>query len=121
VAIGQDANGNEISRTTFALCNTKNDIVETWKKWDLSVLGKVASVAFNFEASEDLIGAYGLNCPAYFAYDDVAVRFDKGETTSIPNVQHSANSAAKVILQGAQILILRDGKTYNVTGQEIKH
>lgn len=121
VAIGQDANGNEISRTTFALCNTKNDIVTTWKKWDLSVLGKVASVAFNFEASEDLIGAYGLNCPAYFAYDDVAVRFDKGETTSIPNVQHGANSAAKVILQGTQILILRDGKTYNVTGQEIKH
>lgn len=48
-------------------------LITTWEKFDLSSLGKVTKVVFNFEASEDQIGQYGLNCPAYFAYDDVAV------------------------------------------------
>ena len=47
--------------------------INTWEKFDLSSLGKVTKVVFNFEASEDQSGQYGLNCPAYFAYDDVAV------------------------------------------------
>ena len=44
-------------------------------KFDLSGLGKVVKITFNLVGSADLIGDYGLNCPAYFAYDDVAVRF----------------------------------------------
>ena len=48
-------------------------LITTWEKFDLSSLGKVTKVVFNFEASEDQSGSYGLNCPAYFAYDDVAV------------------------------------------------
>lgn len=48
-------------------------LITTWEKFDLSSLGKVTKVVFNFEASEDQSGQYGLNCPAYFAYDDVAV------------------------------------------------
>ena len=48
-------------------------LITTWEKFDLSSLGKVTKIVFNFEASEDQSGQYGLNCPAYFAYDDVAV------------------------------------------------
>ena len=51
-------------------------MVTEWTKWDLSPLGKVVKVAFNFSASEDQKGSYGMNCPAYFAYDDVAVRWE---------------------------------------------
>lgn len=77
VAYGYDAEGNEVGTARFKLCDGKDNIVKEWTKWDLSSLGKVAKIAFNFEASGDIIGDYGLNCPAYFAYDDVTVRFDK--------------------------------------------
>lgn len=50
-------------------------VVEDWQKWDLSVLGKVAKVRFNFEYSENMGGKYGFTIPGYFAYDDIAVRF----------------------------------------------
>jgi hypothetical protein len=52
-------------------------LITEWTKWDLTSLGKVAKVAFNLEASSDLIGEWGLASPAYFAYDDVTVRFEK--------------------------------------------
>lgn len=48
-------------------------IITEWTKWDLSSLGKVSYVKFNCSGSKT--GSYGLNTPAYFAYDDVAVRF----------------------------------------------
>ena len=52
------------------------NVVEDWHKWDLSGLGKVAKVRFNFEYSEDMGGSYGFTIPGYFAYDDIAVRFE---------------------------------------------
>lgn len=76
VAYGYNANDEETGSVEFALCENGVPVTE-WTKWDLSSLGKVAKVAFNFSASEDQIGSYGMNCPAYFAYDDVAVRFEK--------------------------------------------
>ena len=76
VAYGYNANDEETGSVEFALCEKGVPVTE-WTKWDLSSLGKVAKVAFNFSASEDQIGSYGMNCPAYFAYDDVAVRFEK--------------------------------------------
>ena len=53
------------------------DVVVDWQKWDLSSLGAVAKVRFNFSYSEEMGGKYGFTIPGYFAYDDVAVRFDK--------------------------------------------
>ena len=53
------------------------EVVEDWQKWDLSSLGAVAKVRFNFEYSEDMGGKYGFTIPGYFAYDDIAVRFEK--------------------------------------------
>lgn len=76
VAYGYNANNEETGSVEFTLCNGINNIVYEWTKWDLSPLGKVAKIAFNFVASDDQIGDYGMNCPAYFAYDDVAVRFE---------------------------------------------
>jgi hypothetical protein len=75
VAYGYNANDELVGTSEFTLCNGRN-LVTTWEKWDLSSLGKVAKITFNFSASEDQIGSYGMNCPAYFAYDDVTVKFD---------------------------------------------
>lgn len=75
VAYGYNANEEEVGTSEFYLCNTGRRFVTDWQKWDLSSLGKVNKIVFNFAASDDQIGTYGLNCPAYFAYDDVAVQF----------------------------------------------
>ena len=75
VAYGYNANDELVGTSEFTLCNGRN-LVTTWEKWDLSSLGKVAKITFNFSASDDQSGSYGLNCPAYFAYDDVTVKFD---------------------------------------------
>ena len=69
-------NEEPTSTAEFYLVNGYN-VVETWEKWDLSVLGKVAKVRFNFLYSDEMGGKYGFTIPGYFAYDDIAVRFDK--------------------------------------------
>lgn len=74
VAIGCDSSGKEVGKAEIYLCKDLK-VVNEWIKFDLSSLGKVAGIWFNFEASADQKGSYGLNFPAYFAYDDVAVRF----------------------------------------------
>lgn len=68
-----DANYN--SSVSFYLVKQGREVVLDWEKWDLTGLGKVAKVEFNFEYSSDMGGNYGFTIPAYFAYDDVAVRF----------------------------------------------
>lgn len=75
VATGYDINGNVTTTAEIKMCDGKDNIVTEWTKFDLSGLGEVWKIEFNIVASADLIGDYGLNCPAYFAYDNVAVRF----------------------------------------------
>ena len=75
VAYGFNANDEQVGSLEFTLCDGTDDIITEWTKWDLKALGKVARVAFNFTASADQIGDYGMNSPAYFAYDDVEVQF----------------------------------------------
>lgn len=60
--------------TSIYLCNGPKNIVTDWTKFDLSGLGAVTKVEFNITGSSD--NGYGFSQPAYFAYDDVAVRFD---------------------------------------------
>lgn len=64
------------STSEFYLVNGK-DVVLDWRKWDLTELGMVEKVEFNFDYSYQMGGIYGFTIPAYFAYDDVAVRFEK--------------------------------------------
>jgi len=57
----------------FDLVNGPDEITSEWTKWDLSALSEVTKVEFNLDGSS--VNDYGLAQPAYFAYDDVAVRF----------------------------------------------
>ena len=70
-----DAYAEPISNVEFYLVQGEN-VVTDWQKWDLSELGEVVKVRFNFEYSENMGGSYGFTIPGYFAYDDVAVRFE---------------------------------------------
>ena len=78
IAYGYDSfDDTETTTADFLLMNTDYSIVTDWTKWDLSGLGKVVRVEFNLVAYDNGYGKYGLVLPAYFAYDDVAVRFEK--------------------------------------------
>lgn len=78
VAYGYKSYDDENPATCeFYLLNKGKKFVTDWTRWDLSSLGKVVKVAFNLVGSEDMYGDYGLCVPGYFAYDDVAVRFEK--------------------------------------------
>ena len=70
VAIGFDSNEEEVGRAEFVIYETGTLKLNKWQKWDLSVMGKVMSIQFDIEKEDAMI-------PAYFAYDDVAVRFPK--------------------------------------------
>lgn len=74
IAYGWDKAGQSTGQAEFYLCKD-GKIVKEWTKFDLTPLGKVARVEFNFECSDDLKGQWGMTFPAYFAYDDVAVLF----------------------------------------------
>ena len=74
--VDADADAEPISEVEFYLVQGMN-VVTDWQKWDLSPLGEVAKVRFNFLYSDEMGGRYGFTIPGYFAYDDVAVRFDK--------------------------------------------
>ena len=73
IAIGYDAAGKEITNhLEFFIANAGGNIQE-WTYWDLSSLGKVSKIEFNMAGDSD--NGYGFSQPAYFCYDDVAVRF----------------------------------------------
>lgn len=72
VAVGFDAYDNITGKVEIFLVNDKSTISD-WTKWDLRQLGAVNKVMFNVAGDRD--NGYGFSQPAYFAYDDVAVRF----------------------------------------------
>ncbi len=74
--VDADAYAEPVSEVEFYLVQGENVVVD-WQKWDLSSLGAVAKVRFNFHYSDEMGGRYGFTIPGYFAYDDIAVRFDK--------------------------------------------
>ena len=72
-ATGYDKNDTQVGQCTIYLVNGPDNIVDKWVKWDLSSLGEVNRVDFNVLGTSD--NGFGFSQPAYFAYDDVAVRF----------------------------------------------
>lgn len=115
-------NGEEkTGEAKIYLCKGPENIVTDWTKFDLSCLGKVTKVTFNVKGSSD--NGYGFSQPAYFAYDDVAVRFDV--STGINSIQTTnGNKTTKPTdnayydLQGRRIngpqkgMYIHNGKVY---------
>lgn len=74
IATGYDEDGTKVEPSLeFYLANADGQISE-WTKWDLSSLGKVLKIEFNMAGDSN--NGYGFSQPAYFCYDDVAVRFE---------------------------------------------
>ena len=75
LAYGYDANGvmTAGSPVEYVICNYMDNkpIENDWEDWNLSQLGNVNRVVFNFDGSDK--GSYGLNTPAYIALDNIEI------------------------------------------------
>lgn len=120
VAEGYDEAGESTGTVSLRLVDGLHH-VDRWTWWDLSSLGKVSSVKLDFQASEDQVGDYGLNTPAYVAIDDIAVR-EVGEGTSIRVVEGdnpAASSTKMYDLTGRELLKARKGQIVIVNGRKV--
>lgn len=78
-ATGYTASGAKTVTVEKYICDYRNqnkpvETATTWQLWDLSGLGRVNKVVFNFEGSD--VGQWGLNTPAYLAIDDITLRLN---------------------------------------------
>ncbi|UCF91102.1 MAG: DUF4465 domain-containing protein [Desulfobacterales bacterium] len=75
--IGKDSQGEVTGTVEFYLADYRFDdnandfLVDAWTRVDLSSLGEVASLEFELSSSD--VGAFGMNTPAYFALDNLAL------------------------------------------------
>ena len=112
VATGYNAAGAKTGTAELYLCNGPKNIVMDWTKWDLSGLGKVQRVTFNVTGSSD--NGYGFSQPAYFAYDDVAVRFEK-EAKPVPATGVTLNRQALSLSVGETAALTAAPQPENTT------
>jgi hypothetical protein len=117
IATGYDADLGKTGSAEFYLAQN-GEVVSEWTKWDLSSLGAVAMVQFNITGSDS--GDYGLNTPAYFAYDDVAVRFENGSQSTVETINADVKENVYYNLQGIRVNAPVKGNIYVVNGKKIK-
>ena len=99
--------------------------INNWTYVDLSELGEIDAITFSMSSSD--IGGYGMNTPAYFALDNFGSEMPMGyvvpEMAEFPEDQaiENTNTAVKTVkvIRNGQVLIIRDGKAYNVLGAEL--
>lgn len=90
--IGLNAANQETGRVDFYLAdyrfadNSLDHVVGNWASVNLSALGTVSALKFELSSSDN--GDFGMNTPAYFAIDNLAV------TTAVPE----ASSLAMVLV-----------------------
>ena len=76
VITGLDKDGNETGNVEFYLADFRKSssggIVTEWTKVDLYSLGMVNKLRFDLKASQ--VNEYGISIPAYFCFDDIAIR-----------------------------------------------
>ena len=116
IAIGYNAAGTKTGQVSIYLCNGPDNIVMDWTKWDLSSLGKVNSVMFNVTGSSD--NGYGFSQPAYFAYDDVAVRFEKAGA-DVPATGVTLSETALSLTEGESATLTATVEPENATDKAI--
>lgn len=115
VATGYDAYG-ETTTAEIYLCNGPENIVMDWTKWDLSGLGAVTKVEFNITGSSD--NGYGFSQPAYFAYDDLAVRFEKEPPVEVTGV--TLDQAEAAVEVGSTVTLTATVEPENATDKTVK-
>lgn len=78
----------------FYLCQG-GVVQKDWKTVDLSALGKVTMLTFYFSGSDT--GSWGLNTPAYFAFDNVKVGDEFSGITTLQNSESKTHDAYNLL------------------------
>lgn len=104
---GKDEPTNSLE---FYLCNGPDDFVLNWKKFELHELGAVSKLVFDIQGSSD--NGYGFSQPAYFCFDDLAVRFPK------KNDGDDTETGVDSVFSNNKNV---DGKYYNLMGQPVEN
>ena len=120
LAEGFDAKGQKTGTATLRLVDGMRH-VQGWTWFDLSALGKVSSVKFNFSVSDDQKGAYGVNTPTYVAIDDIAVRMDGTDTgiDDIPGASVGTGNERMYDLTGRLLRSARKGQIVIIEGRKV--
>ncbi len=84
-----------------------------WVKIDLTPLGKTAGLNFEMTTTDKATSGWA-NTSLYFAMDKLAISTEKPAATAITNT--NAELKAVKVLRNGQVVIVRDGKMYNVLG-----
>lgn len=116
---GYDVNGKLTGTVTLRLVYGLHH-QEGWVYLDLSSLGAVNTVKFNFVASADQGGQYGLSVPAYIAVDDIAVRANT-VTTGISSVLpgQTQRSTRMYDLAGRELRKAAKGQIVIIGGKKV--
>jgi hypothetical protein len=73
---GFDKNGTSTGKVEFYLADfrtpTSPGLITEWTKVDLSPLGSVTKIKFDLQSTD--VGDWGMNTPAYFCFDNLAIR-----------------------------------------------
>ncbi|MDR2129613.1 MAG: DUF4465 domain-containing protein [Odoribacteraceae bacterium] len=76
VVEGFDKSGTSTGTVEFYLADFRETaspgIITEWTKVDLTPLGSVAEIKFDLQSSDN--GNYGMNTPAYFCFDNLAIQ-----------------------------------------------
>lgn len=83
-----------------------------WEKVDLSALDACNGLSFRMTSTDK--GEWGINTPTYFALDGLTISTEKLET-GIQNAETSVKATKRLV--AGELLIERNGNTYNAAGQ----
>ncbi len=126
LTISASFNGVAVNTQLVVDLAAEGEYINEWTYVDLSSLGEIDALTFSLSSSDN--GDYGMNTPAYFCFDNLGAEkpadyeeparaeFDLGDAVENTTV---AVKAQKLIRDG-QLLIIRDGKTYNVQGVVVR-
>lgn len=86
-----------------------------WVTVDLSAIGATHGLDFKMTSTDK--GEWGINTPTYFCMDALTI-----STEPIESAIEDVRAGAKVekVIRNGKVIILRDGKAYDVTGVEIR-
>jgi Domain of unknown function (DUF4465)/Secretion system C-terminal sorting domain len=94
---GTNTDSIEFYLADYRFENPEEDyLIKTWQWVDLSSLGKVDSLMFGLESSDN--GEWGMNTPAYFCLDNLLVRPDAAPFVANPIADVSISSEGDQVI-----------------------
>jgi len=126
LTISASLNGVAVNAQIEVNLAAEGKYINEWTYVDLSGFGVIDALQFSLSSSDN--GDYGMNTPAYFCFDNLGAempanyeepaRAEFEEETAVENT--AVQVKAQKVVRDGQMLIIRDGKTFNVQGVVVR-